>query len=286
MSHPDQPERPADPPPVTSRHRGRPRPEDAGKPESPTKLTKPSWKYIARKTLREFSDDQCTDLAAALTYYAVLALFPALLALVSLLGLFGQAGQDRSTDRRALRHGRRVRRRHHQRTAASNSPRTPPPGLALVIGIAGALWSASGYVGCVRPGDEPDLRNPGGPPVLETPPTDDRHHPGRGHPRRPGRDRPGGVRARRPGHRRGHRAGRHRGHHLGHREMAGAARAGRRGGGDPVLRHPEHASNPNSGGSASAPSSRSSPGSSRPPCSASTSPSSPTTTRPTAPSPG
>ena len=68
-------------------------PVDAGKAESPTKLTKPSWKYIARKTLREFGDDQCTDLAAALTYYAVLALFPALLAVVSLLGLFGQAGK-------------------------------------------------------------------------------------------------------------------------------------------------------------------------------------------------
>ena len=74
--------------------RGRdPDPEDPGKPDSPVQLTKPSWKYIARKTLREFADDQCTDLAAALTYYAVLALFPALLALVSLLGLFGQQGK-------------------------------------------------------------------------------------------------------------------------------------------------------------------------------------------------
>src|SRR6476469_197834 len=71
--------------------RGRdPESEDPGKPDSPVQLTKPSWKYIARKTVREFSDDQCTDLAAALTYYAVLALFPALLALVSLLGLVGQ----------------------------------------------------------------------------------------------------------------------------------------------------------------------------------------------------
>ena len=47
-------------------------------PDSPTDLTKPSWKYVLRKTAREFSKDQCTDLAAALTYYAVLALFPAL----------------------------------------------------------------------------------------------------------------------------------------------------------------------------------------------------------------
>ena len=93
--------------------RGRDPTEDPVKPDSPVKLTKPSWKYIARKTLREFSDDQCTDLAAALTYYAVLALFPALLALVSLLGLFGQTGQDRGTYRGAVRDGRRVGRRHH-----------------------------------------------------------------------------------------------------------------------------------------------------------------------------
>src|SRR6478672_9226755 len=66
-----------------------PDPNDSRKPGSPRDLEKPAWKYITRKTLREFSKDQCPDLAAALTYYAVLSLFPALLALVSLLGIFG-----------------------------------------------------------------------------------------------------------------------------------------------------------------------------------------------------
>src|SRR3954465_12145527 len=75
----------------TAKARTAPAPDDPRKPDSPTDVTKPSWKYIARKTLREFTADQCPDLAAALTYYAVLSLFPALLALVSLLGLFGQA---------------------------------------------------------------------------------------------------------------------------------------------------------------------------------------------------
>src|SRR5919107_998286 len=54
-------------------------------PDSPTELSKPSLMYVLRKTAREFSKDQCTDLAAALTYYAVLALFPAAIALVSLI---------------------------------------------------------------------------------------------------------------------------------------------------------------------------------------------------------
>src|SRR6476620_11554578 len=60
-----------------------PDPDDPRKPESPTDLTKPSLFYVLRKTAREFQQDQCTDLAAALTYYAVLSL-------VSLLGVVGQ----------------------------------------------------------------------------------------------------------------------------------------------------------------------------------------------------
>ena len=52
---------------------------------------------MLRKTAREFSKDQCTDLAAALTYYAVLALFPAMIALLSLVGLFGQGQQTVTT---------------------------------------------------------------------------------------------------------------------------------------------------------------------------------------------
>lgn len=51
-------------------------PDDDAKPDQPTDLTRRSWKFILRKTFGEFSDDQCTDLAAALTYDSVLALFP------------------------------------------------------------------------------------------------------------------------------------------------------------------------------------------------------------------
>jgi membrane protein len=121
-------------------------PNGTGKPDSPTKLTKPSWKYIAHKTLREFGDDQCTDLAAALTYYSVLALFPALLALVSLLGLFGQAGKTEQlvgvlSDMGAGSVADTIKTPLEQLTQNSSA------GLGLIIGIAGALWSASGYVG-------------------------------------------------------------------------------------------------------------------------------------------
>lgn len=53
--------------------------------------------YVARKTMREFSKDQCADLAAASTYYAVLALFPAVIAVLSLISVFGQGTKTVNT---------------------------------------------------------------------------------------------------------------------------------------------------------------------------------------------
>jgi len=118
----------------------------SGKPDSPTEITKPSWGYVARKTLREFSKDQCTDLAAALTYYAVLALFPAAIALLSLVSLFGQSQSTVDSllgivsDVGGASIAETVRPTLEQ---LSNTP----AGFALVAGLLGALWSASGYVG-------------------------------------------------------------------------------------------------------------------------------------------
>jgi len=120
---------------------------DAGKVESPTDLDRRSWVYVARKTVREFGDDQCTDLAAALTYYAVLALFPAAIALTSLLGLVGQG--TKAVDEVLailddLGAGGVVDSIGPTLRDLSTSSGA---GLALVLGLAGALWSASGYVG-------------------------------------------------------------------------------------------------------------------------------------------
>ncbi len=59
-------------------------------PRSPSRLSRREWLAVLRRTVREFREDRLTDWAAALTYYAVLALFPALLVFVALVGLFGQ----------------------------------------------------------------------------------------------------------------------------------------------------------------------------------------------------
>ena len=124
-----------------------PHEDDSRKPDSPGELTKPSWKYTAKKAFAEFGRDQCTDLAAALTYYAVLAIFPALLALVSLLGVFGQG---ESTTQALLD----IVRSLGQGSAADalqgpieQMTQTRAAGFAFILGILGAIWSASGYVG-------------------------------------------------------------------------------------------------------------------------------------------
>jgi membrane protein len=124
-----------------------PDPNDARKPDSPKELDKPNWKYIAKKTLREFNKDQCPDLAAALTYYAVLSLFPAILALVSLIGIFGDP--QKTTDAllqiiKGFVPGETV---STVGGVVEDLANAPAAGFTLVIGLATALWSASGYVG-------------------------------------------------------------------------------------------------------------------------------------------
>ncbi|MFF4618856.1 YihY/virulence factor BrkB family protein [Nonomuraea jabiensis] len=115
-------------------------------PESPAELSKRSWWGILKRTAREFRDDQLTDWAAALTYYAVLSIFPALLAAVSLLGVFGRSATRPLADNlAAMAPGPAREVIDHVLQALQSSPRAAS--IATVIGVAVALWSASGYVG-------------------------------------------------------------------------------------------------------------------------------------------
>ena len=118
--------------------------ETGPKPDSPDDLKKPSWSYVLRRTVAEFSKDQCPDLAAALTHYAMLALFPALLALLSLVGLVGQGPTTASTIIDVIRTAG-VRSSALETTVTQLSS-TSGAGITFVVGLATALWSASGYV--------------------------------------------------------------------------------------------------------------------------------------------
>lgn len=122
-------------------------PEAPGKPDSPDDLHKRSWKYVLQKTIREFSSDQCTDIAAALTYFGVLSLFPGLIAIFSLLGVFGQGKGAADAILGIVEEIAPGDTADTLRGPIEQMAGSPAAGFALVTGILLAIWSASGYVG-------------------------------------------------------------------------------------------------------------------------------------------
>lgn len=118
--------------------------EDAA-PDSPTELPGRSWSALTRRVIAEFKDDELTDRAAALTYYGILSLFPALLVLVSLLGIAGESATQEVLDNvQKLAPG-------SARDVITNAVEQlqAKAGLGSVlalVGLVGAVWSASGYV--------------------------------------------------------------------------------------------------------------------------------------------
>jgi membrane protein len=114
-------------------------------PDSPTELVKHSWWQVLKRTVREFREDNITDWAAALTYYGVLALFPALIAVISLLGLAGPSATRPLLDN--LSQATPGAARDILTGAIDNIARSPrASGLAFLVGLGLALWAASGYV--------------------------------------------------------------------------------------------------------------------------------------------
>ncbi|WP_347058185.1 YihY/virulence factor BrkB family protein [Blastococcus sp. HT6-30] len=105
---------------------------------------KPTTGGTIKRALKEFSEDDLTDWAAALTYYGVLALFPALTALAAIVGIFTTPQQLTDALTAVVpQSAAETLNPVIQQIAGSNSA----AGFALVLGLAGALWTASGYVG-------------------------------------------------------------------------------------------------------------------------------------------
>ena len=124
-----------------------PDPESPGKPDSPDDLEKRSWKYVFGKTFREFSSDQCTDIAAALTYYSVLSIFPGLVAIFSLLGIVGQGQAASDAVLEIIGQVAPGDTAKAVRGPIEQMASSPAAGFALVTGVLLAIWSASGYIG-------------------------------------------------------------------------------------------------------------------------------------------
>src|SRR5215217_5479007 len=103
------------------------------------------WWPVLKRTVKEFKEDNLTDWAAALTYYAVLAIFPALIVLVSILGLVGQSATQPLLDELgtvAPGPAKEIFTNAIKNLQGSQGT----AGVVFVVGLLVALWSASGYV--------------------------------------------------------------------------------------------------------------------------------------------
>ncbi|MCK8679270.1 YihY/virulence factor BrkB family protein [Streptomyces lichenis] len=114
--------------------------------EQPTDLSASSWRAVLKRTGAEFMEDELPDKAASLTYYSVLSIFPALLVMVSVLGVVGESATRSVLDNLQKLAPGPVRdilgdavRQLQDASGAS--------GVVAVISLVAAIWSASGYVG-------------------------------------------------------------------------------------------------------------------------------------------
>ena len=114
-------------------------------PDAPTDIGRGGWWAALKRTVHEFREDNLSDWAAALTYYGVLAIFPALLVLTSILGLIGESATQPLLDELGkVAPGpandiltSAIKNLQGDKGAA---------GVLFVVGLLAALWSASSYV--------------------------------------------------------------------------------------------------------------------------------------------
>jgi membrane protein len=151
------------------------RPENAGSgvrddaPPNPTDLSGGSWLAAARRALKEYKADDLQDRAAALTYFGIQSIFPGLLVLVSLLGLLGKSATQPLITNLGKAVPASVRKIiMTDVTHLQNSHATA--GIAGIVGIVLALWSASNYVAAFMRASNAIYDVPEGRPIWKTAP--------------------------------------------------------------------------------------------------------------------
>jgi membrane protein len=112
--------------------------------ETPTDLPKHAWWGALKRTFREFMDDNLPDWAAALTYYSVLSLFPAVIVLASLISLVGDPDKLADNLRQFAPSQAQDTLVDVVRQLAGSASIAGP---VAIIGLLSALWAASGYLG-------------------------------------------------------------------------------------------------------------------------------------------
>ncbi|RFU38663.1 YihY/virulence factor BrkB family protein [Actinomadura logoneensis] len=143
------------------------RTEEPDAPDGPTELAPGSWWGAVKRTVAEYKNDNLGDWAAALTYYSVLSIFPAMLVVVSLIGLAGESvSQDLIKNVGSMAPGSvkqvltdAITQLQRGRAGAS---------VAALVGLVAALWSASGYVGAFMRASNAVYDVPEGRPIWKT----------------------------------------------------------------------------------------------------------------------
>jgi membrane protein len=106
------------------------------------------WWPTLKRTAKEFQEDNLTDWAAALTYYGLLSLFPALIAMVSLIGIFGDPKSTTESLTEIITEiGPASAAETFEGPIKSITENSGTAGVALILGLLASLWSASGYIG-------------------------------------------------------------------------------------------------------------------------------------------
>jgi membrane protein len=121
------------------------RSEEKEPPESPSDLKARSWGGILKRTFKGFQSNNLTDWAAALTYYGILSIFPALIVLVSVLGLIGESATQPlldNLDEVAPGPAQDIFTNAIENLEGSQGA----AGVFFMIGLLGAVWAASGYI--------------------------------------------------------------------------------------------------------------------------------------------
>jgi len=157
------------------------RPQDAGSrtrdtttsngnvPDDPTDLSGGSWLQAAKRTLKEYKDDDLQDRAAALTYFGIQSIFPGLLVLVSLLGLLGKSVTQPLINNLGKAAPASVRTIITHNVTHLQQSHTAS-GIVGIVAIALALWSASNYVAAFMRASNAIYDVPEGRPIWKTAP--------------------------------------------------------------------------------------------------------------------
>jgi membrane protein len=116
--------------------------------DAPTEIKPSGWWATLKRTLSEFQEDNLTDWAAALTYYGLLSLFPAAIAVVSLIGIFGDPKSTTGSLTEIITEiGPESAAETFKGPIESVTEHRGTASVAFFVGLAVAIWSASGYTG-------------------------------------------------------------------------------------------------------------------------------------------